>query len=101
MQAHVRLDVFDRGSGQYMGRIVDLSREGFMLLGEMALPSDSLWECRIVADDELALPEVRLGADCLWTREGASAEHHWSGFHIIDLSPEDARALDVLLQHLL
>lgn len=47
-----------------------------------------------------AVQEVRLGADCLWSRPGADGRHCWAGFHIIDLAEDQAKALESLLARL-
>ena len=44
------------------------------------------------------LEEIRLGADCLWTRMGEDQRNCWAGFHIIDLAEDQATVLEDLLQ---
>jgi hypothetical protein len=44
------------------------------------------------------LEEVRLGADCLWTRMGEDQHNCWAGFHIIDIAEDQAATLQDLLQ---
>jgi hypothetical protein len=99
--AELQLEVFDLSNGQSLGRVVDLSTDGFMLFSETAVTADSVWDLRLVCarpvDD---IREIRLGADCLWSRPGANGQHCWSGFHIIDLADDQAAALAVLLEHL-
>jgi hypothetical protein len=91
------LEVFDRHGGQRLGRIVDLSRDGFMLVTEQLLAADSVWECRLTTGSG-TLREVLFGADCLWSRPGTDEHHAWAGFHIIDMAEEQAARLDLLLQ---
>lgn len=95
------LEVLDLHSGTRLGRVVDLSADGFMLVSDMPLEADSVWECRLVLGEPLGtIHEIRLGADCLWSRPGANGQHGWSGFHIIDLADDQAEALAVVLQHI-
>ncbi|NWL79242.1 pilus assembly protein PilZ [Pseudomonas taiwanensis] len=95
----LQLEVFDLHSGQRLGRIVDLSMDGFMLLSELSLVADSVWECRLVPLTWVeGLEEIRLGADCLWTRMGEDQHNCWAGFHIIDLAEDQAIVLEDLLQ---
>ncbi|MDT4856689.1 PilZ domain protein [compost metagenome] len=95
----LQLAVFDLHSEQCLGRIVDLSMDGFMVLSELPLTADSVWECRLVPlNREDGLEEVRLGADCLWTRMAEDQRNCWAGFHIIDLAEDQAVALEHLLQ---
>ncbi|MOA45774.1 hypothetical protein D3C78_1682100 [compost metagenome] len=72
-----------------------------MLVSDVPLEADSVWECRLVLGEPLqGIHEIRLGADCLWSRPGANGQHGWSGFHIIDLADDQASALEIVLQHL-
>lgn len=97
----LQLEVFDLNTGLRLGRVVDLSIDGFMLFSDTPLAADAVWQCRLVcqAGNE-RLDEVRLGADCLWSRPGADNQHCWAGFHIIDLAEDQARALASLLARL-
>ena len=97
--AEPHLDAFELHSGRNLGRVVDLSTEGFMLFSEELLNADSLWEFRLVPTQTIeGIEEIRLGADCLWQRPGADGQHCWAGFHIIDLAEEQAQALKRLLK---
>ena len=99
--ADVQLEVFDVHSGQRLGRVVDLSADGFMLFSDTPQTADELVECRLVSEQVIeGVCEVILGADCLWSRPGADGQHCWAGFHIIDLAEDQAAALEVLLKHL-
>ncbi|MNU10727.1 hypothetical protein D3C72_2580480 [compost metagenome] len=44
------------------------------------------------------LEDIRLGADCLWTRMGEDQRNCWAGFRIIDIADEQAAVLEDLLQ---
>lgn len=97
----MQLEVFDLNSGQRLGRIVDLSADGFMLFSDTPHSPDAVLQCRLVCvGGGEALQEVRLGADCLWSRPGADGRHCWAGFHIIDLAEDQAKALESLLARL-
>jgi len=70
--ADVQLEVFDLHTGQRLGRVVDLSADGFMLFSDIPLTADELVECRMVSEQEVeGVCEITLGADCLWSRPGA------------------------------
>lgn len=95
------IEVSDLHSGRRLGRLVDLSEEGFMLASELPPEADTLWECRLQLDAPVeGVAEVRLGADCLWSRPGADNQHCWAGFHIIDIDDSNSAHLESLLEHL-
>ena len=75
--AEVQLEVFDLHTGQRLGRVVDLSADGFMLFSDTPLAADELVECRLVSEQPVeGVCEITLGADCLWSRPGADGQHH-------------------------
>ncbi|NQD91749.1 PilZ domain-containing protein [Pseudomonas sp. CrR25] len=97
----LQLEVFDLHSGQRLGRVVDLSADGFMLFSDTPQNADVLVECRLVSEQVIeGVGEITMGADCLWSRPGADGQHCWAGFHIIDLAEDQAAALEALLKHL-
>ena len=98
--ADLQLEVFDLNTGLRLGRVVDLSSEGFMLFSDTPHTPDAVLQCRLVCQDGQEVTEVRFGADCLWSRPGADDQHCWGGFHIIDLAEDQARALENLLARL-
>ncbi|MEX6501666.1 PilZ domain-containing protein [Pseudomonas zhanjiangensis] len=97
----LQLEVFELHSGRRLGRIVDLSSDGFMLFSDTPQRADTLVECRLVSEQVIkGVGEIRLAADCLWSRPAADDQHCWAGFHIIDLAQDQAEALELLLEHL-
>jgi hypothetical protein len=72
-----------------------------MLVSEAPPEADSVWECRLVLDQPLdGIQEIRVGADCLWSRRGEPGQNGWCGFHIIDLADDQVAPLALLLRHL-
>ncbi|MFV3368603.1 PilZ domain-containing protein [Pseudomonas sp. NY15435] len=97
-QTGLTVEVFDRHSGRSLGRLADLSAEGFMLCGVEVPEADSVWDCRLVPAPPLdEIGEVHLGADCLWSRAGADGQLGWAGFHIIDIAEDQAELIEQLL----
>lgn len=89
------IDILDRARNLIVGRLVNISEEGLMIMGPGLVLFDHLYQF------ELQLPYqvngrnvIPCGVDCLWTRASENGEQHWAGFQIIALSDE-ARA-DIL-----
>lgn len=91
------LEVYDQHSESYLGRIADLSSEGFMLCSMTPQAADTLVECKLVGEEA---EEVRFTADCLWSREGEADQPSWAGYHIIDIDALNMQKLQVILEHL-
>ena len=89
--------VLDRLSGSQLGRLVNIHREGLMVVGSYPFDDERLYQL------ELPLPEsfrgrgtIALGVDCLWCRS-ENSDMHWTGFKIIDASDEALQDIDVLI----
>lgn len=97
----LQLEIFEQHTGKRLGRVVDLSTDGFMLFSDTPQAADELVECRLLSEQVIeGVGEINFVADCLWSRPGADGQHCWAGFHIIDLAPDQAAALELLLRQL-
>lgn len=95
------VQVYDASQGVPLGQLVNIHKEGLMLMGEASIKPDHIYQL------ELRLPfpidgfdRIKMGADCLWVRQIGESTTHWGGFHIIDLSATAAKQVDVLIQQL-
>lgn len=97
----LQLEVFEQHSGKRLGRVVDLSADGFMLFSDTPQTADELVACRLLSEQVIeGVGEISFVADCLWSRPGADGQHCWAGFHIIELTQDQAVALELLLRQL-
>ncbi|CAE6943625.1 MULTISPECIES: PilZ domain-containing protein [Pseudomonas] len=95
----LQLEVYDLHSEEYLGRVVDLSSEGFMLFCNTEIAVDSIIAGRLKCAQTIeGLSDITFGAECLWSRPGADGQHGWAGFHIIDLAEEHEATLQALLK---
>lgn len=96
-----RLELIERHTGRRLGRLVDLSLDGFMLFSEAPLNVDAVIECSLVLEAPIEdTATIQFAADCLWSRPGADNQHSWAGFHIIDIDDKHSSALQGLLKRL-
>lgn len=93
------VDVYDSLRDVYIGRLVNIHARGLMVLGDVPLEENKLYKL------DLHLPEyvnernsIHLGVDCLWARNADYNGKHWSGFTIIDISPQGAEDIQALIQ---
>nr|WP_288497818.1 PilZ domain-containing protein [uncultured Pseudomonas sp.] len=91
------LELYEQHGETCLGRIADLSSEGFMLCSTAPQPPDILVECRLVGDD---VDDLCFTADCLWSREGEAGQPSWAGYHIIDIDALNTQKLQKLLKQL-
>jgi hypothetical protein len=95
------IDVYDGLRDLYIGRLVNIHAQGLMIVGELLLEEDNLYEIDIHLPEWNSAPGsvLRLGVDCLWTRSADQDDKHWMGFSIIDASPHVAEEIRHLVEH--
>ncbi len=83
------VDIYDKDRETYIGRLVNIHQEGLMLMGDVRLEIDHLYQLQLQLPSPInGRSVVSMGVDCLWTRASEDNRQHWSGFHIIDISDE-------------
>ncbi|RYY04400.1 MAG: PilZ domain-containing protein [Gammaproteobacteria bacterium] len=93
------VDVYDSLRDVYLGRLVNIHTQGLMLVGDVPLEEDRLYELDMhLPNDTSTKVVVRIGVDCLWTRSADQNGKHWTGFTIIDLTPQAAEEIHKLIQ---
>lgn len=92
------VEVFDRDTQIYLGRLVNLHREGLMLMGDVTLNADKLYHL------DLHLPKlingsdhIQFTADCLWSKDSEDHSKHWAGCSILDISPQALMDIEALV----
>jgi len=95
---HQIVDVIDTVSERNLGRLVNIHREGLMLLGDAPLKTDALYQVVLRLPEPMnGQSEVSVGVDCLWLRELEEGGQFWAGFQIIDISAQDLEFIDALV----
>lgn len=92
------VDVYESISGTYLGRLVNVHQEGLMLMGDVPMHADDLYQLDLHVsgrDEEKKI--ISLNVDCVWVRVAEDNRKHWSGFHILDPSAEIREELELLV----
>jgi hypothetical protein len=89
------VDVYDSLRDIYLGRLVNIHTKGLMIVGDVLLEEDKLYEVdmHMPVDNQV----LRLGVDCLWTRAADQNGKHWTGFNLIDVHPTAAEEIRKLI----
>jgi hypothetical protein len=69
--------VFDQQSSEQLGRMVDLSISGMMLIATHELPVGQTFEIEIRTPDDHTVPPVRLAAETVWCRTSPANKQHF------------------------
>jgi c-di-GMP-binding flagellar brake protein YcgR len=86
--------ILDAHSGEVIGQLVNLSSDGLMIASANRIQNNTVLQMRIPLVRDGHHLEIRIGAESLWCEDANDSGTHWSGFQIIDISPEDQRILD-------
>jgi hypothetical protein len=78
--------------------LVNIHTQGLMLVGDIPLDEDCLYQLDIHLPDNNTKQVIRVGVDCLWARAADQNGKHWTGFSIIDSTPHAAEEIHKLIQ---
>ena len=92
------LEVSDQHTNTILGKVVNISAEGLMLITNEPFTVGSVYEL------DLKLPclikghsKVSFGAEVVWSTPASQPGSHWSGFRIIDVSEDAVLTIDDLI----
>lgn len=89
------IEVSDALTGENMGRIGNLSRNGMMLIGRRMLTADALYQVRFhLPDRDGRMRLLEAGVHEQWSEPAAVPGQHWAGLRIIALSDADGEVLN-------
>jgi hypothetical protein len=92
------LEVNDQVTGTSLGRVVNISAEGFMLLSEEPVITGSVYQLSLITPQSSTIKEpIKFGAEAVWCSEASQPESYWSGFRIIDIATEDILMIDEMI----
>jgi hypothetical protein len=93
------VDVYDTLRDIYLGRVVNIHSQGLMLVGDVPLEEDRLYELDMhILGENNSKQVIHVGVDCLWTRTADENGKHWTGFNIIDSTADAAEVIQALIQ---
>ncbi|HXS73050.1 MAG TPA: PilZ domain-containing protein [Rhodanobacteraceae bacterium] len=88
------IEVSDALTGENIGRIGNLSRNGMMLISRRMLNADALYQVRFhLPDREGRMRLLEAGVHEQWSEPAAVPGQHWAGLRIIALSDADETVL--------
>lgn len=99
LRKHPRIEVpedvvvKDAHTGEILGQLVNLSVDGFMLMGPLCIAPGTVRQLCIPFAQETGTGTLTVGAESLWCQDANDTGSHWSGFQIIDISPEQQKLL--------
>jgi len=93
--------VYDRDSGEPLGRVLNFTSEGMKLMGDSPLPVPATIACRMALPEPIdGFTEVFFEAETRWTQRNDSCHWYETGCMIFPLSDDDHRLIETVLRRL-
>ena len=91
--------VYDADSGDFLGRVGDISKAGLLVYGPNRLATDVLYRLRIDLPDDNGRPRsVTLPAKAMWSGSDTNPALFSTGFRLFELDrPQNRAALGAIL----
>jgi hypothetical protein len=91
------VNVTDQRTGRILGQLVNFSEQGIMVMSEDAIEENSVFQVNLVINEPASTATIEIGVESLWSNSNSDQTRFWTGFYIIDISPESAEKLHTLL----
>ena len=89
-----QIQVYNAITDEAIGRIGNLSVDGMLLISNRSVPEDALFQLAFVLPCTGGRPRrIEIGVHEQWTEACSYPGQYWAGFRIIDIGPDDYRAL--------
>jgi len=94
-RAHHMIHVINAITGQPIGHVGNLSIDGMLLISNRQLPEDALFQFQFQLPSAATMKahQLEIGVHEQWCETASVPGQFWSGFRIIDISPEDYNVL--------
>jgi hypothetical protein len=91
--------VYDAGTRQQIGNLVDITPGGIMVVSEHPLPEGQTFHLRMELSDEVAnKPYMEFSALSKWCEPDIIPNMFNTGFEILDLKPEDSSIIHQIIE---
>ena len=93
------IEIHDKETDEFIGKLLDLSTKGMMILAMRSMITQTIYEIRI----DLPKPiegkhNLTFDAECVWCHESASLKETYNaGFQITEIESEEIKTLQILL----
>ena len=93
------IDIVERSSQEFVGRLVNVHSEGLMVIGDFQFAENNVYDLDLQLPKTFSeRPVISVDADCLWTRPAQEdGTTIWSGFSLIDCSAEAKADIEKLI----
>ena len=91
--------VFDEETHKLAGRLVDISREGMMLVSDRSMKPNSSFRFKLVLPNSVAGKKTLiLEAHSRWSQKTSDRALFDNGFELVNVSDQNARVIDRMVE---
>jgi len=90
--------ILDAHSGEILGELVNLSVDGLMAVSPACIVCGTLCQMLIPLVCNGQNVQIQVGVESLWSEDANDSGSHWTGFQIIDISPEHQAILNAVVE---
>ena len=97
--ANIVLEISDHNTGSHMGQVVNITTEGLLLISIEPIAVDGIFQMDMHTGESIdGVESINFGATALWSSPARQAGSYWTGFHIIDISPETSSIIEQIIK---
>jgi hypothetical protein len=94
------LPIMDQENNEMVGKLVDITSEGLMMISEKAVPTQKSYFLDIELPEEIyGQTHLTFHAKSLWCKKDVNPEFFATGFQFLEITPEDIINIDYLIEH--
>lgn len=98
-QTYTFLGVYDRNTNQFVGRLVDMTKEGVKLRSMAAMETNAVFQFRLdLPFDINGSKEIVFNARSIWCNKCSDSGQYNIGFQVQDVPQTEVARIDLLLQ---
>jgi len=91
--------VYDETAQEFLGYLVDITENGFMLLGEKSYPLDQVRRFKLeITDDVDTHPYINFTAKSIWCETDINPQNFNTGFEITQIKPTDREIIQRIVE---
>ncbi|SRR5258708_6168625 len=92
--------VYDETAQEFLGYLVDITENGFMLLSEKPFPVDVTRRFKVeITEDVDPHPYINFSAKSLWCEADIDPNHWDTGFEILEIKPADRQIIQKIVEY--
>jgi hypothetical protein len=92
------LKVFDRNSDSLLGRLVNITPDGIMLISQHDIPTETMYDLRLeFPSDMFGEGAMDFSAESLWSKPDTNPDFFDTGFRFVNVSSENVIRIKKLI----